>query len=39
MILDKLIVVCRSLGMNTTYADAFLAITNVNINCNNNASA
>ena len=37
MIPDKLIIFCRRLGMDCTYADAFLSITNVNINFNNNA--
>ena len=37
MIPDKLIIFCRRLNMDCTYADAFLSITNVNINFNNNA--
>ena len=37
MIPDKLIIFCRRLNMVTSYADALLPITNVNINFNNNA--
>ena len=37
MIPDKLIVFCKRLNMTTGDADAFLTITNVNINFNNNA--
>ena len=34
---DKLIIFCRRLNMDCGYADAYLSITNVNINFNNNA--
>ena len=39
MILDKLILYCKrtNASIDTSYADAFLTITGVNINFNNNA--
>ena len=37
MIPDKLIIYCRRLNIGSTYADAFLTITCININFNNNA--
>ena len=37
MIPDKLIIYCKRRDMTTSYADAFLTITGININFNNNA--
>ena len=37
MIPDKLIIFCRRINIDTSYSDAYLTITGVNINFNNNA--